>query len=301
MKTDKKRRHLLKSLGALPIVVGTFGASMAGNSSTSTSHVRCSVNAFSFNKQLRSGSMTFAEMMQFAADIGLDAVDLTGYYFSTYPNTPPDEEIFELKRLALKLGLDISWTGVRNDFVNPDAAKRLADRELVKDWLQTSAKLGAPIMRIFAGKSKHEGYSREEAKKWLVEELKECAAYGSTVGVMPALQHHNDFLYTSDEVIDIINKVDSDWLGLILDVGSLRQGNPYSEIRKLAPFADYWFIKELVYENKVAKPIDMNKISRILKDIQYSGYISFESLSDGDPKVLVEGMVNDFRAAYGKG
>jgi hypothetical protein len=113
MKTDKKRRHLLKSLGALPIVVGTFGASMAGNSSTSTSHVRCSVNAFSFNKQLRSGSMTFAEMMQFAADIGLDAVDLTGYYFSTYPNTPPDEEIFELKRLALKLGLDISWTGVR--------------------------------------------------------------------------------------------------------------------------------------------------------------------------------------------
>jgi len=41
--------------------------------------IQCSVNAYSFNTQLRSGEMDVEDLMEFAAYIGLDAVDLTGY------------------------------------------------------------------------------------------------------------------------------------------------------------------------------------------------------------------------------
>ncbi len=294
-----KRREILQKLALAPLLMGAqYFPHLSNNYSKSKARVQYSVNAYSFNDMFRSGEMSFFEMMEYAADIGLDAVDLTGYYFSSYPAIPPNAELYKLKRHALSLGLDISWTGVRNNFVNPDEKARETDRELIKDWLQVSAKLGAPLMRIFAGKGKHDGYSRDEVKTWLVEELKVCASYGQETGVLPALQHHNDFLFKSDEVIDILKRVDSDWLGLILDVGSLRASDPYAEIEKLAPYADYWFIKEHVYPSGKAVPVDMAKVAAIIKKSGYQGYVSFESLSEGDPKEIVADMFEAFRKEY---
>jgi len=50
--------------------------------------IQYSVNAYSFNDEFRSGKMNLFDMMEFAADIGLNAVDLTAYYFSSYPRLP---------------------------------------------------------------------------------------------------------------------------------------------------------------------------------------------------------------------
>jgi sugar phosphate isomerase/epimerase len=302
---DKKRRNLIRGLALAPIMVSS-GSLLANpliktETITTTSRLQYSVNAFTFNELLRSGNMTFFDMMDFAATLGLNAVDLTGYYFSTYPNIPDDKTLFQLKKKALQLGLNISWTGVRNNFVNPDKTSREADIELIKNWLQVSSKLGASIMRVFAGKGKYKGYTKDEVKNWMVSDFKECAKYAEETGVIAAMQHHNDFLYKADEVIDIIKRVNSEWFGLVLDTGSLRiSDNPYEEIKKLAPYANYWFIKELVYVNGVAEPINMNKIAKILKDANYRGYISFESLTDGDPKKIVTSMFNDFKTAYNK-
>jgi sugar phosphate isomerase/epimerase len=296
---DQKRRDIFRSLTLASIFLGssTLLANTNGKPS-SKSRLQYSVNAYSFNSLLSSGEMTFFDMMDFAADLGLNAVDLTGYYFDDYPKVPDDQTLFQLKKKALELGLNIPWTGIRNNFVTPDKASRKADIEMISNWLQVSSKLGASIMRIYPGRGEHEGYSREEVKKWMVEDFKKCAENAQELGVIAAMQHHNDFLFEADEVIDILKKVDSEWFGLILDIGSLRRGDPYQEIAKLAHFANYWFIKELVYVNGVAEPVNMKKIATILKDINYTGYISFESLSDGDPKKIVSSMFSEFKNAY---
>ena len=300
---DKKRRNVLRSVALAPLLASTpslFASSDNKTSSLPSTRLQYSVNAFTFNSQLKSGDMTFLDMMQFAANLGLNAVDLTGYYFSGYPDIPKNETLFQLKKKALQLGLNISWTGVRNNFVKPDKASRSADIKMIQNWLQVSSKLGAGVMRIFAGKGKYDGYSKEAVKDWMVNDFKTCANYAEETGVIAALQHHNDFLYTADEVIEILKRVDSEWFGLILDIGSLRQGDPYEEIKKLAPYATYWFIKELVYVNGVPEPVNMKKIAKILKEQNYTGYISFESLTDGDPKEIVTQMYQDFKLAYSK-
>lgn len=46
------------------------------------------------------------------------------------------------------------------------------------------------------------------------------------------MQHHNEFLYKADEVIKVLKRVNSEWFGLILDIGSVRRGDPYEEIKK---------------------------------------------------------------------
>lgn len=271
-------------------------------SESAFNRVQYSVNAYSFNDEFKSGAMDLFDMMEFAADIGLNAVDLTAYYFQSFPKLPEKTEIFALKKRALELGLNISWTGVRNNFVTADIEARKTDREMIKEWLQISSEIGSSILRIFTGRNMPEGYTKEQVKTWLVEEYKLCAQYGAEVGVIAALQNHNEFLFTADEVMDILKRVDSDWFGLILDISGLRTtDDPYAEAQKLAPFANYWFIKEHIYHNQVKKPIDMGKMAAMIKRQGFRGYVSFESLSEGDPKVTIKKMFEEFKLAFKEG
>lgn len=298
---DKKRRNVIRSLALTPVLLATRDL-LASPIIENLAPIRLqySINAYSFNSMLRSGEMTFIDMMEFAADIGLDAVDLTAYYFPSYPEIPKDSELFRLKRKALELGLNISWTGIRNDFVNPDVDSRKTHSEMIRKWLTVSSSLGASIMRVFTGNHTYNGFTKNEVKEWLVDEYKTCASFGEEKGVIVALQNHNEFLFGSSEIIDILKRVDSVWFGLILDIGSLHAENPYDEIEKLAPYANYWFIKEYVYPNGNKTPVDMKKITTIIRNQGYRGYISFESLSDGDPKQITASMFNSFRTEYEK-
>mgnify|MGYP000624863497 CR=1 FL=1 len=263
--------------------------------------IQYSVNAYSFNDEFRSGKMNLFDMMEFASEIGLNAVDLTAYYFSSYPRLPKKTEIFALKKRALELGLNISWTGVRNNFVTANVESRKNDREMIKNWLDISSMIGSSILRVFTGRNLPDGYSKEQVKAWLIEEYKLCAKYGEQTGVIVGLQNHNEFLFKADEVIEILEKVSSEWFGLILDISGLRTTNdPYAEAEKLAPYANYWFIKEHVYHNQEKKRTDMSKMVSMIKRHDFRGYVSFESLSDGNPKEIIKEMVYDFKREFNK-
>ena len=302
---NTNRRDVLRKLVIAPalFVAPTILTAATQDSVTPIAQrIQYSVNAYSFNDEFRSGKMNLFDMMEFAADIGLNAVDLTAYYFSSYPRLPKKPEIFALKKRALELGLNISWTGVRNNFVNANVESRKADREMIKNWLDISSRIGSSILRIFTGRNIPDGFSKTQVKEWLIEEYKICANYGEQRGVIVALQNHNEFLFTADEVIEILKKVDSKWFGLILDISGLRTtNNPYAEAEKLAPFANYWFIKEHVYHNQIKKRTDMSKMASIIKRHNFRGYVSFESLSDGDPKEIIKDMVYDFKREFNKG
>ncbi|MGB8705417.1 MAG: sugar phosphate isomerase/epimerase family protein, partial [Gillisia sp.] len=186
--------------------------------------VKLSLNAYSFTKPLlnkakgRGPGMSLFEFMDWAADHGFEAVDLTAYFFPGYPKVPSDDFINKVKRYAFLKGLDISGTGVRNDFADPDPAKRAADVAHVKEWIDVAVKLGAPVIRVFSGPIP-DGYEnrRDEIASYMAESLKECAAYGAKKGVLVGVQNHGDFLKTADQTIDLVKRVDSQWFGVIVD------------------------------------------------------------------------------------
>ena len=107
--------------------------------------------------RLSEKKMTLDELLETCAEIGFDGVDITAYYFPGYPNVPSDEYLYHIKRKAFRLGLDITGTGVRNDFTDPDKNKRAEHITLVKNWIDAAAKLGAPVIRIFAGTQNPKG------------------------------------------------------------------------------------------------------------------------------------------------
>ena len=224
-------------------------------------------------------------MFEFCTSLGVEAVDLTGYYFLSYPVVPSDEEIYRTKRKAFLLRMDISGTGVRNDFTIADKDKRKKEVQLVKDWIVVAEKLGAPTLRIFTGNTVAEGFTKKQVLDWMVEDLQECADFAGKHGIMLAVQNHNDFLKTADQVEELMQRVNSQWIGLMLDIGGFRTtDNPYKEIEQVVPYAINWQIKETVFLNNIETKTDLAKIAGILKRSTYRGFIPIEILGKNDPK-----------------
>jgi sugar phosphate isomerase/epimerase len=260
--------------------------------------LKLALNSYSFDKPLRAGSMTLEDIVHFCAQHRVDALDATGYYFPGYPKAPPDEYIYNLKKAAFLNGVQLSGTGVRNDFAVPDATARQSDVQMVKNWIEVASKLGAPVIRVFSGRTRPEGHTFEQVLEWMIPEFQECAEYGKRHGVILGLQQHNDFLKTADETIRVIEAVNSPWFGDILDVGSLRQNDPYTEIEKLVPYAVSWQLKENVGYGSKEVPTDLRRIKAIIDKIGYRGVLPFEALGSGDPSAKVASFLEQIRTVF---
>lgn len=262
-------------------------------------HLKLSLNAYSFNSPLTKGEMSLDDLLDYCASTGFDGVDITGYYFPGYPAVPSDEVIYHVKKKAFLLGLGISGTGVRNDFTWADPAKREAEKQLVKNWIIVAEKLGAPVLRIFAGNQPAGNISWDERAKWVAEDIRECAEFGKAHGVMMALQNHYDFLKTPDEVEKLLGMTGSDWTGLLLDIGSYRSADPYKDVAQTAKHAISWQLKEKMYINDKQVDTDYHKIIGIVRDCGYRGFLPLETLGEGDPKIKVKALLEKVQSALG--
>jgi sugar phosphate isomerase/epimerase len=272
-------------------------ASEGAEAPARAARIKLSCNLYSFNAPLRSGAMTLEQVIDFCAELGFDAVDPTGYYFPGHPEPPADAYVLAVKRRAFLCGLDVSGTGVRNDFTQPEAAKREADVAHVGRWTEVAAKLGAPVLRVFDGRAEATGPGREQMTSWVVDGFRACAAHGGRHGVMIAYQNHDELLKTAGEVLAVRERVASPWFGLNVDIGSLRTGDPYEEIARLAPFACTWQIKERLYRKGQEEKTDVLRVFRILRQAGYRGYAPIETLGEGDAREKVRRFLGEVRTA----
>ena len=238
--------------------------------------------------------MTLDDMMEFCAEKGLMAVDITAYYIPGYPKVPSDEVLYKIKRKAFSLGLEICGTGVRNDFTHADPAKRRESVQLVKDWIEAARKLGGQTIRIFSGNQKTDGYSRAQVLEWMVKDIGECVEYGKAHGVVVALQNHDDFIKTAADTIEIMEAIKSDWYGLMLDIGSFRNADPYAEIARTIKYAVTWQIKEKVFVRGKEVEVDADKLMDMIKRSDFRGYLPLETLGEGDPKQKISVLLDKF-------
>ncbi|TWU20343.1 sugar phosphate isomerase/epimerase family protein [Bythopirellula polymerisocia] len=314
------RRDFLSRWSVMPLIAaGGFGLTSQVASAQSTvqrvggSKLKLSLNAYSFSKALndhikgRGPGMTLFDMLDFCAEQDFDAVDPTGYFFPGYPAVPTDKFINDFKRRAFQLGLDISGTGIRNDFCTPDKAARAKDVQHIKEWIEVSAKLGAPVIRVFATNQrsgKPEGYSWDEVASWMADDIRECADHGEKYGVIVGVQHHTYFLKTTDQMIKLLQLVDSPWCGLIVDTGCFLSADPYAEIETVLPYAVNFQIKEKLYGQESDTRVDLVKLFQIIQDSGYRGYIPIETLylknEVYDPEVRTKSFLKEVRLALAK-
>jgi sugar phosphate isomerase/epimerase len=313
------RRSFLRNSSLLPFcaaaAAGLDGSLAAGQEAAKRPVLKTSLNAYSFNKLLndsikgRGEGMTLVQVLEFAARNKFDGFDPTGYFFPGYPAVPSDAYVDTLKRRAADLGVGISGTGVRNNFTTADEAVRKQGVAHIKEWVEVAARLGAPVIRVFADtqmraqtwESVSKGHTRDQVQQWIAAALRECADHGQKYGVRIGVQNHGDFLKTGQDLLNLVKAVGSNWCGPIVDTGYFQSKDPYEDIAAVAPHALNWQIKQSPFGEESEVPTDLVKLLKIVRKSGYSGYLPIETLSPKgkpyDPYTVVPEFLKQLRAA----
>ena len=218
--------------------------------------------------------MTLEDFVDYCAKLNLDGTELTSYYF---PEEPSRDYLLNLKEQTFRLGLDISGTAIGNDFCLPEGEKRQAQLKLCRDWIDHAAVMGAPVIRIFAGKVP-KGGTEEAALNLCVAGINESLDYAAEKGVLLALENHGGITATPEQLLSIVERVkDSRWFGVNYDSGNFRTEDPYGDLEKIAPYAVNAQIKvALKTPNNEHREADLKRMVEILRAANYRGYVVLE-------------------------
>ena len=277
--------------------------------------LKTSLNAYSFNKLLNDASrgrgegVTLLQLVEFAAKNKFEGFDPTGYYFPGYPKVPPDAYVDGIKKRAADFGLGISGTGVRNNFTTSDANVRREGVNHIKEWVEVAARLGAPVIRVFADtqmraetwESVAKGYTWDQVQEWIAAALRECADQGKKFAVRIGVQNHGDFLKTGQDLLNLVKAVGSPWCGPIVDTGYFKSEDPYADMALVAKSAVNWQIKQSPFGEDSEVVTDLVRLMKIVRESGYSGYLPIETLSPRgkpyDPYTVVPTFLKQLREA----
>lgn len=184
--------------------------------------------------------ITMHDFLDRAHALGVAGVSVESCFI---PNPSPGE-IAALRASLIELGLECVWAwGHPGGLRSGEAPEQVAD---LKRHTEIAAAVGAKVMRICCGgrRTRPADWATHKAK--LMPLLQDAAAHAKDRGVVLAIENHIDFL--ADELVELIDTIDSPWLGVCLDTANnLRMlEDPGVAIEKLAPYARATHIKDVV-------------------------------------------------------
>jgi len=265
------------------------------------SHMKLSLAAYSFSRilvtrgtsdQLASAKFTLEKFIDYCADQNIDGAELTAYFF---PKEISHDYLNSLKERTFRLGLDISGTAIGNDFCLPEGEAREQNLKMCLEWIDNSAFLGAPVIRIFAGNIP-KGDQEEAARERCIDGINRSLEYAATKGVCLALENHGGITSTPEQMLKIIQGVKpSPWFGVNFDSGNFQTEDPYGDLEKIAPYAINAQVKVDVFPGGKKQPTDLARVVKILKSAHYRGYLVLEYESEEDPFLAVPKHLNQMR------
>jgi sugar phosphate isomerase/epimerase len=264
---------------------------------TRPSHLKLSIAAYSYRDHLtgkKAPKMTLFDFVDLAADLALDGVEPTSYYF---PTDVTADYLNRLKLHAFKLGLDITGTAVGNNFCLPPGPKRDEQIASVKRWIDHAAELDAPVIRIFAGNVAR-GTSEEQAVAWAIEGINAVLPYAAQKGIVLALENHGGITATPVQMMRLVKAIDSPNFGVNLDTGNFHGADPYAEMAELAPYALNVQVKTEIQRGgrgNVKENADLSRVIGILREARYSGYVVLEYEAAEAPLKAIPGHIKTLR------
>jgi sugar phosphate isomerase/epimerase len=280
-----RRRDYFKAMAAAGLAAAAPSAAWAAGKG----RFRPAICAYSFRNQLKAGTMTYADIVRMAADVGADGIDLTTYWFAD----TNDDTLFQLKRLAYRSGVSIYHIGIRARMAQPTAELQAAEVETVRKWVDVAERLGASGVRIFGG-AVPKGATEEQAIAWAVETLKRCAEVAGKKGITLGVEDDGGITTNAGPTIEIVKKAASPWAGINLDIGNFPDDG-YAQIEMCAPYATNVHFKTAVHVNKQKTPADWPRVLKILGAAGYKGYLSLEYEEEEDPVHIVPQLIAKMR------
>ncbi len=227
--------------------------------------------AYSFREALAKKTMTYDDLIRKCVDWDVDGLDTTVYWF---PSTDA-AWLLSLKRLAFRMGIEIYSIAVRTELTRPDQASRDKEVAALNKWIDVAALLGAGHIRVFGGMVPKTA-TEEQAVPWVVECLQRSAEVAAQKGVMLGLENHGGICTRATRIIEMVDKVNSPWVGINLDTGNFPT-EAFQQMALCVPKAVNVQVKsEMTYDDGKRGPQDWDRVVKLIAAGGYKGYLSLE-------------------------
>ncbi len=252
--------------------------------------MKISVTIYSLNQYFQKEKMDVKGFIEYCGNLGVDGVDL-GYYWKD-----EDKEVKLVPDWLRENNLKLAAYIVSNDFVQKEEKKK-EEIKLVRHGIERAAQLKTKILRVFVGNVNLDFPDYQRSKEILVSSFKEVSSFAEDKGIILALENHGMLCGKTDQILDLLNEVNSPNLKLNIDIGNFLgvDEDPVSSVKRLAHLAVHIHIKDFRKENGKITPtvlgegnVDLIGCLKVLKEKGYQGYLSLEYEAEVDSKIGVE-------------
>ncbi|MFS4416697.1 sugar phosphate isomerase/epimerase family protein [Maribacter sp. 2307ULW6-5] len=286
------------------------GSTAAGMRKVNTKQaIRLVVSTYSY-WHFQTKKYPVEKVIENAARIGFDGVEILHRQMEN--ETVP--YMNKLKRMAFDHGLALPFLSIHQNFVEPDAAKRKEHIKHTLHCMDLAVQMGIPAIRMNTGswpgkrpenyyktgiKPPVPGYTDQDAIKWVIDSMETCLVAAERAGIALCLENHWGLSSNIDYLVEIYEALKgSPAMGLNLDTGNF-VGDPYPQLERLMPYASIIQAKTYYGGGEVYDlDLDYDRIAKIMRDANFTGYVSLEMEGKEDPDTAVPKSYALLRKAF---
>ena len=262
--------------------------------------------------------LTVQQMIDRCVEYGVDGIELLWEHL-TRDNATSPEALHHLHQYAAIRGITPVTVAASHNPVQTTPGRRAEELDKLKAAIDVADALGAPFVRALGGRwhtitrfgdlwnnlgeePAAEGYTLDQGYEWAIEALKAGAEYAGERGVTLVLENHWGLTGTAAGTARIHDGVNSPWLKYVLDTGNFFQmPDPYAEMETFLPdlailhakvYLGGWLIQDPTPD------IDYSQIAGLLREIDYTGYVSIEFEGKAHPNEGIPDGLLVIRTAF---
>ena len=182
------------------------------------------------------------------------------------------------------IGTGQAWGEEGLSFSDPDEEVRKKAIDRIIEQIKFASHFNAKVIIGLIRGVVEEGVSRENAEKWTIASLRECAEFGLKKNVKltlePVNRYESNFINTLQEGVEFIDKIAVSNIGLLADTFhmNIEEVSIYESIKQSKEYITHIHFAD---SNRWAPGyghLDFKKIVETLKEINYQEYVSAEIL-----------------------
>ena len=309
------RRHFLAASGATATgAVLTTTVQADHHKKVAPPHTgpnRIGVSSYSFWGFRRKALRPLETNLEHAARMGFDGLEILQRQLVSTERAA----LQKIKRQAFVLGLDLMGYSTHQGFLSPDHEKRQKNIDHTLDCLEQAYQLGIPTIRVNSGtwgkvgfdqlmkqrgiEEPLEGYTEEDAYKWVIDAYSKLVPEAEKRGVIMGLENHWGLGVTPAGIKRVVNAIKSPWLQVTLDTGNFLE-DPYDRLAQLAPQTVLMQAKTYFGGGRwYTLDLDYARIAKIMKSAGFRGYVSLEFEGKEDPLKAIPKSLELLRKHFG--
>jgi sugar phosphate isomerase/epimerase len=229
--------------------------------------------------------MTLEDFLDRAKQLGVDGVSIESCFV---PRKDDPQYLASIRARLDDYGFDRVWAWGHPDGL--EGGKNQAEYQAMLGAVRHAEQIGAKVMRVVGSSLMFRFENHQDQIRRLVGMFKEAVKVARDHHVKMAIENHIDF--TGAEILQLLEEVDSPYLGLNFDTGNFARllDDPVKAMEKLARYTLATHIKDLKINRQASVDdwyffsttpvgdgfIDNLALARLLKRAGYQGFLAME-------------------------